>query len=133
MAKITVDSSSIKDVLVRELQEYCQDVTDSLKAEVKKVAKETVAEIKENAPKDKGEYAKSWRSDVVFENDFDIRVSVHAGGQQYRLAHLLEFGHELVRKGKVYGPVNGKPHIRPAEEHAAEKLLYRVKTRIKNG
>ena len=123
-------------VLAAELQEYCQDVTDGLKTDVKTVAKEAVKELKATSPVDKrkttrrGRYAKGWSDVVAYESALDIRVKVH-NKTDYQLAHLLEFGHEIVVGGKVVGHYDGIPHIRPAEENAEEKLMKKVKVRVR--
>lgn len=132
----TVSVDDMAKVLAAELQNYCQEVTDGVKADVKSVAKETVSELKATSPVDKrrtgrrGRYAKGWKDTVVFESDLDIRVEVH-NKTDYQLAHLLEFGHEVVAGGKVVGHYEGKPHIRPAEEKAEEKLMKQVKVRVR--
>ena len=123
-------------VLAAELQEYCQDVTDGLKTDVKTVAKEAVKELKATSPVDKrkttrrGRYAKGWNDAVAYESALDIRVEVH-NKTDYQLAHLLEFGHEVGVGGKVVGHYDGIPHIRPAEENAEDKLLKKVKVRVR--
>ena len=123
-------------VLAAELQKYCQDVTDGLKTDVKTVAKEAVKELKATSPVDKrkttrrGRYAKGWSDAIAYESPLDIRVEVH-NKTDYQLAHLLEFGHEVVVGGKVVGHYDGIPHIRPAEENAEDKLMKKVKVRVR--
>lgn len=132
--KTSVDNMA--KVLAAELQDYCQEVTDGVKADVKTVAKETVKELQATSPVDKrrtgrrGQYAKGWNDAVAYESDLDIRVEVH-NKTDYQLAHLLEFGHEVVVGGKVVGHYEGTAHIRPAEEKAEEKLMNKVKVRVK--
>ena len=53
MSTIKVDSSSLAVEIVKQLEGYCQGVTDGVKADEKRVAKETVEEIKQNVPKEK--------------------------------------------------------------------------------
>lgn len=132
----TVSVDDMAKVLAAELQNYCQDVTDGVKADIKTVAKETVKELKATSPVDKrktgrrGQYAKGWTDAVAFESDLDIRVEVH-NKTDYQLAHLLEFGHEVVVGGKVVGHYEGRAHIRPAEEKAENKLMDKVKVRVR--
>lgn len=131
-----VKVNDMAKVLAAELQEYCQDVTDGLKTDVKTVAKEAVKELKATSPVDKrkttrrGRYAKGWSDAVAYESPLDIRVEVH-NKTDYQLAHLLEFGHEVVVGGKVVGHYDGIPHIRPAEENAEDKLMKKVKVRVR--
>ena len=132
----TVSVDNMAKVLAEAMEEYCQDVTDGVKADIKTVSKEAVSELKATSPVDKrktgrrGRYAKGWKDTVVFEREYDIRVEVH-NKTDYQLAHLLEFGHEVVVGGKVVGHYDGKPHIRPVEENLEEKLMEKVKVRVR--
>jgi uncharacterized protein YjbJ (UPF0337 family) len=122
-----VDISGLADAVLEELEDYDQDVTDMLKDEVKKAAKETVAEIKETAPKLTGDYRKGWKSKVQYETADDIRMTVY-NATEYPLTHLLEHGHAKAGGGRVAAI----PHLKPAEEHLAEKLEDRVRVGIRN-
>lgn len=62
----------------------------------------------------------------MFENLNDIRIEVH-NKTDYQLTHLLEDGYAKVNGGRV----EGKPHIGPAEQHAEEKLLKKVKVVVR--
>lgn len=126
MANVKINN--LADAVMQELQDYSDEVTEQLKKEVKQVAKECVKEIKQNAPELTGDYVKSWRQKTVFESSNDIRVVVHSK-DEYRLTHLLEYGHAKVNGGRV----PGKAHIRPAELNAEEKLLKKVKVVVKGG
>lgn len=132
----TVTVDKMAEAIVAELEDYRQEVTDGLKEDVRSVSKETVQTLKSTSPKEqgiskrKGRYAKGWNAVEVYESDMDIRITVH-NKTDYQLAHLLEFGHEVVVAGKVVGHYDGIPHIRPAEEAAEEKLMKKVKVRVK--
>lgn len=132
--KVKVDD--LASAIVEELESWVEDVTDGVKKDVQTVARETKDEIKNLSPVDKrktsrkGRYRKGWSETVNYEDRYDIRVTVH-NKTDYQLAHLLEFGHELVKNGKSIGRVEAQPHIRPAEEHAEEKLVNKVKVRVK--
>lgn len=124
MAKVSVNE--LADAIAAELQQYSQDVTDGIKKDVKQVAKECKQEIQQNSPVLTGSYKKGWRDQVEFESRDDIRVVVK-NKTDYQLTHLLENGHAKVNGGRV----QGKPHIRPAEQNAEKKLLQKVKVVVR--
>lgn len=110
----------------RELAQYSEDVAEGLKREIKAVAKETVTELKSTSPRDTGEYARGWTYKVEFENVQDIRVRIR-NRTKPQLTHLLEYGHAKTGGGRV----QGKPHIRPAEQRAEKKLDGAVKVVVR--
>ena len=125
--KCTIDG--LADAIQRELAAYNQEVTDGIKEDCRQVAKECRAEIKQNSPELTGDYKKGWRVKTNFESREDIRLTVH-NKTDYQLTHLLEKGHAGVG-GTAKGAAAPHPHIAPAEQHAAEKLINKAKTRIK--
>ncbi len=122
--RIRVDD--LENAIVKELTAYSQEITDGLKTDVKQVAKECAADIKKRSPKLTGEYRRGWSSKTAYESAEDIRIRVY-NRSKYQLTHLLEHGHAKADGGRVAGI----PHIRPAEEAAAEKLGKRVKVLVK--
>lgn len=124
MAKVKIDG--LADAIIKELSEYNQEVTDGVKQEVKSVANECKTEIQQNSPKLTGSYRKGWREKTMYESADDIRISIY-NKTDYQLTHLLENGHAKVNGGRV----EGKPHIGPAERHAEEKLLKKVKVVVR--
>lgn len=122
--KVSIDNMA--QAVLKELQNYSEEVTEEVKKEVKAVAKECVDEIKSNSPKDSGKYAAGWGVTVNYESDKDIRVTVH-NKTSYRLTHLLENGHAKVNGGRV----PGFPHIAHAEANAIKKLPDNVEARIR--
>ncbi len=124
MANIKIDD--LASAITKELTEYSQEVTDGIKREIKAVAKECKTEIQQNSPVDTGSYRKGWQDKTSYESSSDIRVVI-LNRTDYQLTHLLEYGHAKVNGGRV----NGKPHIRPAEKHAEQKLMKKVKVVVK--
>lgn len=122
----SVSVGELAAAIASELEDYRQDVTDQLKADVKQVAKETVREIRDTSPVMDGDYQKGWSSTVNHESREDVRITVF-NRTNYQLTHLLEDGHAIAGGGSVAA----RPHIGPAEEHAAEKLEAKVKVNIR--
>lgn len=108
------------------LEAYTDEVTEAVKAECETVADECLKEIRAASPVDTGKYKKGWRKKVEYEDKGDIRIRVY-NAKYPGLTHLLENGHAKVGGGRV----DARVHIKPAEEHAAEKLLHKVKVQIK--
>lgn len=118
--------NELASAIEKELVEYDQHVTDEVKREVRAVARECKKEIQQNSPVLTGGYKKGWRTSTAHESESDIRIEIH-NKTDYQLAHLLENGHAKVNGGRV----DGKPHIGPAEEHAEEKLVGKVKVAVR--
>lgn len=105
------------NAIMKGLQEYAEVTNDEMKKAVRKTATSVKKEIQANAPKDRGDYAKSWTTTKVDESSHRLIVKVHSK-KHYRLAHLLENGHVLRQGGRT----KAYPHIAPAEEHG-EKMF----------
>ncbi len=125
--------SSIKiDDLAREvmkgLDEYADFTTEEVKKAVRKAGNTVRREIQENAPKNTGDYAKSWAVKKVRESSHTLELVVHSKNC-YQLTHLLEFGHCLRNGGRT----RAMPHIAPAEEKGIEQLEKQIERSIRNG
>ena len=70
-----VSYTHLDKAILGELASYRQEVTDALKKDVKTVAKECAAEIKEGSPYLTGSYKKGWQTKLEFESDDDIRIT----------------------------------------------------------
>ena len=124
---------SIKiDDLAREvmkgLDEYADVTTEQVKKAVRKAGNTVRREIQQNAPKNTGDYAKSWAVKKVRESSHTLEVVVHSKNR-YQLTHLLEFGHCLRNGGRT----RAMPHIAPAEEKGIEQLEKQIERSIRNG
>ena len=124
---------SIKiDDLAREvmkgLDEYADVTTEQVKKAVRKAGNTVRREIQENAPKNTGDYAKSWAVKKVRESSHTLELVVHSKNR-YQLTHLLEFGHCLRNGGRT----RAMPHIAPAEEKGIEQLEKMIERDIRNG
>ena len=127
MANINIDQLAAE--IAKGLAEYSQDVVEKVNVSSEKIGKEAVKQLRQTSPKKTGKYAKSWT--MTTEKAIgqpDLRI-IHAKAPHYRLTHLLEHGH--AKRGG--GRVEGKPHIRPAEEMVIKEFVAEVEEAIKRG
>ena len=127
MAKISVDQLAAE--ITKDLAEYSQDVVEKVNISSEKIGKEAVKQLRQTSPKKTGKYAKSWTMTTERAVGQPHRRIVHAKAPHYRLTHLLEHGH--AKRGG--GRVEGKPHIRPAEEMVIREFMAEVEEVIKRG
>lgn len=131
------------------LAEYTDEKIQQISDAVKKHTKEAYKEITEDSPVRKnvprsgivrvngvikdnyqpGAYKKGWISVV---RQYDNRTQGYVRNKtNYQLTHLLELGHDLKRKGKVYGKAKAYPHIVQNQNKAREELNKEIEKIIK--
>ena len=127
MANVNIDQLAAE--IAKGLAEYSQDVVERVNASSERIGKEAVKRLKQTSPKRYGKYAKSWtmKTEKLFGQPH-TRI-IHAKAPHYRLTHLLEHGH--AKRGG--GRVEGKPHIRPAEEMVIQEFVQEVEEAIQRG
>ena len=131
MAKISVDQLAAE--IAKGLAGYSQEVVEKVNISSEKVGKAAVKQLKKTSPRRPppvgGKYAKSWAMKTEPEVGQPHKRIVHVKAPHYRLTHLLEHGHAKVGGGRV----EGRPHIRPAEEMVIEEFVKEVEEAIKRG
>ena len=113
--KISV--SQLFAAVMEAVQEYADTAVEEVKQAVMETGNEARDEIRQNAPKNTGAYARSWAVKKTRETSQSLTVTVHSRNH-YQLAHLLEFGH--AKRGG--GRVSAKPHIADAEAAGIRQL-----------
>ena len=118
--KTSIDQ--LASVVMDDLNEYAEMTTDKVKKAVKDAGNTVKQSINSSAPVRTGKYAKSWRVKNTKETSQSLEVTVFSPSR-YMLSHLLENGH--AKRGG--GRVEGRPHIKPAEEKGKEQLVEDIK------
>ena len=117
-----VPIGSLADTIMDTLEEYAGIVAEDVKQAVRDAGDVVKDDIRSHAPKDTGDYAKSWAVKKVKETSNSLTVAVHSRNR-YQLAHLLEFGH--AKRGG--GRVAARPHIASAEQKGMEYLEEEIR------
>lgn len=127
MANVSIDNLVAE--IAKGLAEYSQDVVEKVNVCSERVGKTAVKQLKQTSPKRYGDYAKSWTMKTEPEVGQPHKRIVHVKAPHYRLTHLLEHGHAKAGGGRV----EGKPHIRPAEEMVIQEFTREVEEAIRRG
>lgn len=119
MAKVKI--ADLSKEIASSLQSYTREVTEGIEQVKKEVGQESVKDIKQRSPRDRGDYAKGWRlkrtrTGYVIHNATD-----------YQLTHLLEKSHALRNGGRS----TAQPHIGPVEEWAIDEYIKRTEQVIR--
>lgn len=123
MAKIDIDQLSI--AVMAELKAYAKVTHEQVEKAVVETAKETVNELKITSPVGStGDYSKSWKykRDKEAKGRKRYNMIVYSKKPDYRLTHLLEFGHAKRNGGRT----KAFPHIKSAEETAIKRLENKI-------
>ena len=127
MGNIKIDQLAAE--IAKELSKFSQEVVEKVNISSEKIGKEAVKQLRQTSPKKTGKYAKSWTMSTEKEIGQPHKRIIHAKAPHYRLTHLLEHGHAKVGGGRV----EGKPHIRPAEEMVIQEFVREVEEAIERG
>ena len=124
----TVQIGDLADAVMETLEEYADLAVEDVKQAVRDTGETVRKEIRANAPKDTGDYAKSWAVKKTKETSTSLTLTVHSKNR-YQLAHLLEYGH--AKRGG--GRVAARSHIAAVEETGIEQLEREIERSLTNG
>lgn len=111
----------------RILGMYTNNVNMVVQSTIDTTARDAANKLKATSPKSSGEYARNWA--VKKKNGYAV---VYNKAPTYRLTHLLENGHDVVRNGEKVGHAPAYPHIKPVEEWVQEELPARLEDALGN-
>lgn len=136
MGKSKINVDELADAVIAQLKEFKGLTRTIVNNAVQETAKATVSEIREAARSKfggTGGYAESWKMGKQKTDKGRYSTFVYASGGFYRLTHLLEDGHALVKGGRKIGEVKGREHIETAEKNAIDMLERLIKEGIERG
>lgn len=111
------------------LNDYSDEIQESITNEAIKIAKNGVSELKKTSPKKSGDYAKGWKTNNKKGKGF-VECVIH-NNKKPQLTHLLERPHKTRNGGTVKPKSAG--HIKAVEEKCNKEFENSVIRIIKNG
>lgn len=133
--KVTIDNLSSE--IMKALKEFEGVTEKDCEDGVLDTAEEAVKELRLANPPGSGEY-QSWQK---YNRGWGIKATIRGkktsaivhNKTEYRLTHLLEFGHALVAGGRRVGNTRAFEHIAPVAKKAEENLIKFIRKRVENG
>lgn len=127
-----VMANELGDAIAGVLAEYSRDVQDKLRKIVDASMRELVATTRKTAPRRKsgtGHYYKQIASKLTLDTDSGYARTWYVKRPDYRLTHLLEFGHQKVNGGRV----EGTHFLQKAVTQVTEEYLQQVEEALSGG
>lgn len=135
-----IKAEELTDILQDYLENYRENIDEDVKECTKITIKGALTELKNTSPVSdtdvilkggevhkKGDYAKGWAIKTPTKGAYRY-YQVVWNKTNYRLTHLLEFGH-VKRNGT--GWVDAQPHIRDIEKTYGAKFIDLLQERIR--
>ena len=110
-------------------------VDEDMQAVFDEVGKVAAKKLKATSPVNprgshSGRYAKGWTYESGKKAKNHKGSGVVRNKTDPQLTHILEYGHPLVRNGKVVGNVDAIEHIRPVADWCAEAIEQKLSKKI---
>lgn len=123
----SISADKLAAEIMRQMREYTEEAKKVTRKVALKASWEAVNLLKEASPKSEGggEYAENWSRT---KDKYDI--TVYNKEPTYRIAHLLEKGHQLRRGGRKVGEVRAYPHIEKVEKECVEYYIEELERRL---
>lgn len=106
------------------LQQYSDDISAKAAEAAEQTAKETVRHIKSAAQfGGTGKYVRSLKIKNTAERRHgNFKFTVYSAAPYYRLTHLLENGHAIVKKGIKVGETRSFPHWAAGQDFVVRRF-----------
>lgn len=128
--RIQVDE--LADTIKQYLTEYSDEATDIAKGVVDQIADEVMKEVKNHITWKDHIYSNSFALKTTFENKRNKRKTWYVKSPNYRLTHLLEFGHHTrrIKNGKAF--TEKYPHVKYGDEYLYNNFEREMKEALEN-
>lgn len=134
MPKGTVKPADFAKAVEDVLQTFAQATADEVAAATKETAERAAQIVRQEAA---SEYGSDYASEIKARNFRDVyrngarQISEFiTAGRRYRIAHLLEHGHALIRGGRYIRDVEGRAHFAKGQDYIDRNYVNNIKLKI---
>lgn len=123
----SISADKLAREIMRQIEEYTEEVKETTQKVAMEVSGKAAKKLRENSPKSKngGTYVKNWTRTTD-----KYGITVYNKSPTYRIAHLLEKGHQLKRGGRKIGEVRAYPHIEEVEQECIKEYAEELERRL---
>ena len=129
MSEIRINIDQIESTLKQVLDGYNDTVVEASKKNAKECMVKLVKETKATAPRRRPKYYKYISSKMTRNDKFGAEYTWYVKEPEYRLSHLLEYGHAKKNGGRT----TAFGFIKKASEPIINAYVKFVEEAIKNG
>lgn len=128
MPALKIQPAEFQAAVDQLLVEFGDEVYNAMSEVIPEVSREATKELKSASPYQirTGKYNKGWK-DKTEKKNVTVTATVY-NDKQYRLTHLLEFGHAKVNGGRT----RAFEHIAPVNDAVEEKVIKKLREKIES-
>lgn len=117
----------IADEITEALKSYSNELVRRINVSAETCSEKLRKALTQTSPKRKGKYSKGWKVKKANISKYMLGKFVVYNKTEYRLTHLLEYGHAINGGTKRVAP---HPHIAQAKENAVNEFLQDVEKAV---
>lgn len=133
---IKVNPDQLDQAVINALNDWSSEARTQINLAVRETAQDVAKMLRGGGPYHNrtGSYTSGWEAKLDTRSYraslFHTETWTVWNKTDYRLTHLLEFGHALRRGGRTYGHVGSFPHIADKEDIAGDLLAMKIAQKL---
>lgn len=135
--KIKVNPDQLDQAIIDALNDWSSEARTQINLSVRETAQDIAKMLQRGGPYQShpgGTYASGWEAKLDTRSYraslFHTETWTVWNKPDYRLTHLLEYGHALRRGGRTYGRAGAFPHIADKEDIAGDLLAMKIAQKL---
>lgn len=122
-----VKPDSLGEAIAKALRDFEGATEDALLVAINETAEAAAQVVKSKAQQHGSDYANDITAVPARKIQQRKGTAFVTAGDHYRVAHLLEHGHAVIRGGRKVGQAKAYPHFEDGERYAEENLVPNLK------